>query len=162
MAWASTHGSGLFTNPWISTLTQVTNQTMNLGTHAFNVALYNNALTPNFSDTLANCAFNAGQWVTTNEVTGTAWATGGVAPGGQAITESPTGTLKWTLTNVSVTGTTISSGAYGCLVYDNQAGLTAKYGLCGIWFGGTGYTTSAGTFAITWPTAGIFNILILP
>ena len=156
MTWGN---GGLFVQTWMSTLKQTSGQIMDLDSDSFKVALYNNTPTPNFSDILANCVYLAGQWVTGNEVTsGAAYPAGGVAPGGQALTESPTGTLMWTLAGISQASTTLTS-VWGCLIYDNT--LATKYAICAVPFG-SAYNTTSGTFAITWPVAGIFNIDITP
>lgn len=128
----------------------------------FKVALYNN--TPNgsgtppamFSVALASAVYLVGDWVTGNEVSGTGWAAGGQTLATPATTESPTGTLMWTGGNISVSGTTLTN-AFGCLIYDST--LATKYGLCAIPFGAS-YSTTAGTFGITWASAGIFNIKV--
>lgn len=158
MAWPAT--GGLFTNPWKSLLQQVANQTMDLDTHVFNVALYNNSVsaTP-FSVVLASAVYLVGDWVTGNEMTGTGWVAGGYPITSPSVTESPTGTLMWSGGNISQAGTTLST-VYGCLIYDTNAGLTAKYGVCAIPFGAA-YTTTAGTFGITWAAAGILNIKLV-
>ena len=56
---------------------------------------------------------------------------------------------------MSVTGTTLAS-AFGGYFYWAAGGTQYKF--IGIWFGGSGYSTTAGTFAITWPGAGIATI----
>lgn len=155
MAWGN---GGLFVQPWIGTLTGTALQQFKWPTDSIKVALYNNTPTPNFSDTLANTAYLAGQWVTGNEVTGTNWAAGGPAGAVLAsatITESPTRTLMFDANDISVATTTLS-GVYGCLVYDNT--LATKYSLCAIPFAGSPFATVAGTFGITWATGGVFNI----
>ena len=162
MAWGN---GGLFINPMISTLKQTASQIHDLDAAAtFFVALYNNSITPNYSDTLANSGYNVGVWVnTTNEIFGTNWAQGGVALASPNIDESPTGTLRWTATAVSVATTTLATSIYGCLIYDTDASLTTvKYGLCAVPFSGGPYGTTAGTFGITWAAGGIFNIDITP
>jgi hypothetical protein len=164
MAWGN---GGLFVQPWKSTLQRIANQTMDLDSDSFKVALYNN--TPNgagsppamFVVTLPNAVYLVGDWVTGNEVSGTGWSAGGQALTTPAVTESPSGTLMWTGGNISVAGTTLTN-AFGCLIYDDSGtGVTAKYGICAVPFG-SGYNTVAGTFGITWAAAGIFNIDVTP
>lgn len=153
--------SGLFVNPWIGKLQGASGQNFQLGTagtpDTFKVALYNNTVsTAPYSAALASAVYLVGDWVTGNEVSGTGWAAGGQTLSTPATTESPTGTIMWTAGNVSVSGTTLSN-VFGCLVYDNT--LATKYGLCGIAFGAS-YSTTSGTFGITWAAAGIFNIKV--
>lgn len=160
MTWPAT--GGLFTNPWIGNLQGIAAQSYALGTagtpDAFKVALFNNSVsTTPFSVALASAVYGTGDWVSGNEMTGTGWALGGVALTTPTLSESPTGTLMWTCGNVTASGTTLAT-VFGCLVYDNT--LTTKYGLCGIPFGAS-YSTTAGTFGITWAAAGIFNIKVV-
>ena len=157
MAWGN---GGLFIQTWMASLKQTALQIQDLDTDTFKVALYNNTVTPNYSDTLANCVYLAGQWVTGNEVSGTNWAAGGVALTTVTLTESPTGTLMWTAANVSVATTTLSTTIYGCLVYDFT--LATKYGTVAVPFPGSPYGTSAGTFGINWAAGGIFNLDLTP
>lgn len=89
---------------------------------------------------------------------GANWPTGGVAITGATITQSPSKTLMYDATNVSVATTTTTSPAYGAYIY--AAGLSPKAKIMGIWFGGTGYSTVAGTFAITWNVLGIMTMQV--
>ena len=123
------------------------------------IALYNNTDTPDFTANAASAVFSS-----TNEVFGTGWATGGVlysaAFGGVSITptvtQSPAKTLMYDFTNdVSVTGTTLAA-AVGAKCYIDS--LSPKALILAIYFGGTAYTTSAGTFAITINVLGVATI----
>jgi hypothetical protein len=120
-----------------------------------NLSLSSNSDTPGY-------AVDPATWTTSFEVSGTGWASGGInlAVGTYAPTltsvPGPPLLLKWTMTNnVSVAGTTLT-GAYGAYIYAN--GLSPKAKIIGIYFGGTGYSTVAGTFAITWNAAGIMTM----
>ena len=119
-----------------------------------------NADTPTYSGTLATSIYSSA-----NECSGTGWAAGGIAvsalaagPGTLAPTFGITGTtvLNYTANNVSVATTTISSAAYGGYFYS----VSSTYKIIGIYFGGTGYTTVAGTFAITWSGGVIAAITV--
>ncbi len=104
-------------------------------------------------------------YATTYEVhDSSGWPAGGVAASGLA-TGSTDIVLNWTVTgsapttvlnykagNVSVASTTLAS-VYGGYFY--WAAGTTKYQFIGIWFGGSPYSTSAGTFAITWSSGTI-------
>jgi len=60
----------------------------------------------------------------------------------------PTTLMHYKASNVSVAATTLASpGTYGGYFYINSG---TKYQWIAIYFGGTGYITAAGTFAITW------------
>jgi hypothetical protein len=123
--------------------------------------LTNNSDTPNYAQALA-----AAIYASTNECNGTGWAAGGVAVsalasgGGSiapllAITGPGPTVAAWEATNVSVATTTIPA-AYGGYFYTTTA--AANYKIIGIYFGGSGYATTAGTFAITWASGVIANI----
>lgn len=107
-------------------------------------------------------ATDPSSWTNSNEVTGgAAWPTGGinlaVATYGPTLTQSPSKTLMWDYTtNIAVANTTTNAPAYGAYIYAN--GLTPKAKIIGVYFGGTGYSTVAGTFAITWNVLGVLTI----
>lgn len=126
------------------------------------IALYNNTIVPDYTVAAASAIYSA-----TNEVTGTAWPAGGVtittAAAGSAslvptLSQSPSKYVMADFTNdLSVAATTIASpGAYGCYIY--QDALSPKAAIVGITFGGLGYPTTAGTFAITFAAGGVWNI----
>lgn len=124
--------------------------------------LTNNSETPAWQNALGSAIY-----ATTNEVhDSSGWPAGGVAFSGLAtggtdmvanwtVTGTPpTTTLNYKASNVSVASTTLASpGVYGGYFYG--AALTTKYQYIGIYFGGTGYITTAGTFAITWSAGTI-------
>jgi hypothetical protein len=123
--------------------------------------LTNNSDTPNYAQALASAIY-----ATTNECSGTGWAAGGVAVSALAagagsiaptltISSPPPTVAIWGATNVSVATTTLAA-AYGGYFYTTTA--AANYKIIGIYFGGSGYATTAGTFAITWAGGVIANI----
>jgi hypothetical protein len=116
-------------------------------------ALFTNSITPAFdTDTAYGSApYNA------NEASGGSWSAGGVALTSTAFSVN-TGTLKWTAGNVSV-GTTSITNARCALIYGLQS--TTKNAVCLVNFT-SDYTTSNGTFAITWNASGIFTIDLTP
>ncbi len=129
--------------------------------NANNLALSSIADTPDYT---SSGGAGVSTWTNANEVTGGAsWPTGGIqlttvtyAP---TVTESPSKTLMWDITtNVAVASTTTTAAAYGAYIYAN--GLSPKAQIIGIWFGGTGYSTVAGTFAITWNVLGVCTIVM--
>ena len=123
------------------------------------LALFDNTVTPNVDTDPQSYA--VAPWAS-GEVTGTNWSAGGVNLNlsGAGLTHQTGGNLRYTAGNVSVATTTISTATYGCLIYDNS--LSPKAAICAVWFGGSGYTTSAGTFGITWPASGIWTIALVP
>ena len=118
------------------------------------ISLWGNSGTPTPDTALATQAYGSGQWVSASyEVYGTGWAAGGVTLSSTALVNHTGvgGDLNYSAGNVSQAGTTLS-GAYGCMIYDHTVNSGANYVICAIQFGGA-YSTTAGTFAITWGTA---------
>jgi hypothetical protein len=147
MAWSV---SGLFVPTWLDLL-DTTQLAIDLDLETHKIALYNNTETPNYSSQTAYSA--------TNEVTGTNWPAGGVALTGTTITESPTGSLMFDATDISVASATFTN-AYGAKIYADA--LAGDNLIAGVYFGGSAYSPNNGTFQITWAAAGIFAIDITP
>lgn len=116
-------------------------------------ALFTDSITPNFdSDTAyAVAPYNA------NEVTGTNWASGGVLLTGTTVSIS-SGTLILDATDVSVASTTLTNAKCYLLYADASAGNEAMV-LVNF---GANYSTTNGTFAITWAAAGYANLDLTP
>lgn len=87
----------------------------------------------------------------TNIVTGTGWA-GAITLASPVFTIA-TGYATFDGTDVSQAGTTLSL-VEGVSLWDDT--LVGDPLLCSVDFGAT-YSTSSGTFAITWSTSGIFR-----
>lgn len=126
------------------------------------LALYSTAVVTATSqdDTSVHNAYNGtgGQWVLANEITGTNWSAGGVTLGTPILSAlgAVAGRTTYDASDVSVANTTLT-GAVGALIYDSTAAtVVANQGICAIWFGGTSYTTVAGTLGITWDALGIW------
>ena len=117
------------------------------------VALYGTATTP--AQDTDPCTYNSAPW-NTGEVTGTAWPAGGVALVSPTMTLVAGYGIMFDANDVSVASTTLAIGIYGCLIYDNT--LLPKCGIAAVYFGATGYTTSNGTFGITWDVNGLFRV----
>lgn len=157
MAWTE---SGLYVSNVINALNNTIAHDWTLT--SAKLALYNNTDTPDFTVAAASAIY-----AVTNEVSGTGWAAGGVlasaaASGGGSIapslTQSPTKSVMGDATDVSVATTTLTA-ARGLKWYFDS--LSPKAVWIGINFGGD-YTTSAGTFAITWAALGIWVIKCVP
>ncbi len=121
----------------------------------WNVALFNDTAVPDFTVTAALSAYGAGVWAS-NEVSGAGWAAGGpVLAGGSLTKESPgAGQTKLDATDQSETSTTLVA-AEGCLLYKGSlASPVVDQGLLAIDFGAP-FSTTNGTFAITWDTNGV-------
>src|ERR1700738_3961975 len=99
MAWTD---SRVFRSMITDFFSNTANFYMNAPSDTWNCALYNNTGTPNKDDTSANSAYNAGQWVTANEVSQAGqWAAGGVALTSMAVSNPSSGTIKITAANPS-------------------------------------------------------------
>lgn len=153
MAWTE---SGLFYASWRDMFEETT--VMSLVSTNNNIALSGIADTPDYYS-----ATDPATWTTANEVTGGAnWPTGGInlSTGTYAPTITKTGpgpvTLAWSMQPLAILNTTTTAAAYGAYIY--AAGLTPKVKIIGIYFGGTGYSTVTGTFAISWNAAGIMTM----
>lgn len=118
------------------------------------LALYNNTITPNFATDTAQSAAP----YTSGECTGGSWGAGGVVLTTTAIDTSGTVLLRWKCADVSVATTTISA-ARGALIYG--LATTTKNAVCLIDFGAD-YSTSNGTFAITWTSSVVWTVDLTP
>ena|ERR1700730_6279545 len=141
--------SGLFYDCW-SKILNATQLAFNPLSDVINCALFTNTITPNFDTDIGYGAapYNA------NEVAGAGYVAGGAAMSGVAISNSPTKTLKFTAAATSWAGATITN-ARCALLYDNT--LAGKNAFALINLGGD-FSSTAGTFTITWAAAGIFTV----
>lgn len=126
------------------------------------IALFGTSTTPNV-DTPDPQYYGDSVWTSGNEVTGTNWAAGGYALSltGAGLTHATGGFMKFDAADVSQASTTISTAVYGALLYFH--GLSPHpLAICAVYFGGSGYTTSASTFGVTWPAGGIWTLECQP
>ena len=158
MAWSA---SGIF----VSTLETILEQTalIDMDTHTFKAALYNNSITPDktATATAANVCYNTGQWANTNEVSdSTNWDAGG-EPLTSVASGIATSVYTFDAANTPQGGaTTTLASVYGCLVYDDTITTpNADAGLCFNYFGGV-QSVTGGTFTIVWHSSGIFTITV--
>lgn len=147
--------SGLFVATFVDAL-DTTQLALDLDLETHKGALYPNSITPDFDASAANAAFASGVFSGT-EVTGTNWATGGVALTGTTFVGA-SGTATFDATDVSVASTTITGARCYMLYADALAGNNA---IVLVNFGAD-YATSNGTFAITWNASGIFTVDLTP
>lgn len=154
--------SGLFVANWID-IVDATQLAIDLSLATHKLALFSNTITPNFSTDTAYAVapYNA------NEISGTGWASGGVALSAAAagatstsptVTESPTGSLMYDMGDVSVASTTLTNARCGLLYADVLSGNNA---IVLINFGAD-YSTVSGTFGIVWAATGVFAIDLTP
>jgi hypothetical protein len=105
--------------------------------------------TPNFDDATAPVEADI-----TNEVTGTGYTTGGEVLASSALTQV-TQYLKFDGTDVSLSGTTLAS-VRGVVGFDDTIASPVDPLLWATTFGAD-YSTTSGTFAITWNASGIWR-----
>lgn len=153
--------SGLYLANWIDIL-DASQLAVDLSLTNHKIALLSNAATPNFSTDAA--------WNSTNEVSGTGWATGGVLLSAAAagatstaptLTESPTGTMMYDMNDIAVASTTLSNARAAIIYADALTTPTADPRIVLINFGAD-FSTSNGTFGIQWAATGVFAIDLTP
>ena len=97
-----------------------------------------------------------------SDVTDQVPGTGGYVTGGESLTSitfaTSGGTITWDAADVEWTSSTIAGAAFA-VVYDDS--LTNKPLICCIDFGGA-FSTTSGTFKITWNASGIFTLDLEP
>ena len=152
MAWSNSKVFGVV-------LLDALNQTnaVKLNADSFKAALYNNSITPDNTVTLANSAYNTGQWATANEVTSSTggWPSAGIALTSVTNTQSSAVVTFTAASTASSTSTATIANAYGTLVYDTTVTTpTTQPGICYNYFGGAQSVTN-GTFTIVWNASGI-------
>lgn len=151
MAWSA---SGMFRQTLADGLNNIITLNLDLETHK--IALFGNAVTPDFDATAANTAYNAGTWTTGNEITGTGISAGGIALTSTAVTTVAGGIVMWDAADSAWT-TATGSGIYGALIYaDALTTPVVDQGILAVYFGGT-YSVTAGTFTIQWSANGIWR-----
>lgn len=170
MAWTA---SGMFTSTMMDLLTGAVPNTganpLDLDAASnLKVALYDNDITPNFeAATGAPVSYNgSGVWTATGDQTGTTgsqilhvgqWAQGGPVLENAAVTRPGSGIVMFDADNRSSGTAATMSNIYGCFIY-GDALATNKQGLLAVYFGGTGYSVTNGTFTIQWDVNGIFRL----
>lgn len=150
--------SGLYVANFVDVL-DATQLAIDLSLTTHKIALLSNAATPNFSTDAS--------WTSTNEVSGTGWASGGIALSAAAVgatstsptlTESPTGSIKYDMGDIEVATTTLTNARAARIYADALAGDNL---IVLVNFGGD-YSTVAGTFKIIWDTLGVFAVDVTP
>lgn len=125
------------------------------------IALISNSATPDFD------TYDGWSDLSANEVSGTGWASGGVALSAAAsgatstsptTTVNPTGTMMYDMNDISVASTTLSNARAAVIYQDALAGDN----LIVLVNFGANYSTTAGTFGITWAATGVFYIDLTP
>jgi hypothetical protein len=155
MAWTN---SKIF----VSTIEDILENTtaIDLNTDTFNVALFNDSITPSQTVASASTAFGAGVWASGEVFDGAEWPTGGQAL--DSVTFAPTSNvLKWDAADEVSTGTSATlASVFGCLIYNISVNTPVdSQGICYLYSGGTNSVTD-GTFTVVFNTAGIFTLTL--
>ena len=155
MAWSA---SKIF----VSTIEDMLENTtaIDLNSDTFNVALYDNTITPSQTVASASTAFGAGVWASGEKFDGAEWPTGGQAL--DTVTFAPTSNvLKFDAADEVSTGTSATlADVYGCLIYNVTVNTPVdSQGLCYLYFGGVNSVTD-GTFTVVFHTDGIMTLTL--
>jgi hypothetical protein len=118
------------------------------------VAMFTDTLTPDFS--AASPYFGSAPY-TSNQVSGTGYTAGGNTLTSTTLVAA-TGLMTFDAADASWSSSTITN-AEGAIIYAD--GLTNKDVVLAVDFGAP-YSTSNGTFAITWNASGIFTVDYTP
>jgi hypothetical protein len=155
MAWSN---SKIF----VSTIEDMLENTtaIDLNTDTFNIALFNDTITPSQTVASASTAFGAGVWASGEVFDGAEWPTGGQAL--DSVTFAPTSNvLAWDAANEVSTGTSATlASVFGCLIYNISVNTPVdSQGICYLYFGGTNSVTD-GTFTVQFNASGIFTLTL--
>jgi hypothetical protein len=155
MAWSA---SKIF----VSTIEDMLENTtaIDLNTDTFNIALFNDTITPSQTVASASTAFGAGVWASGEVFDGAEWPTGGQAL--DSVTFAPTSNvLAWDAANEVSTGTSATlASVFGCLIYNISVNTPVdSQGICYLYFGGTNSVTD-GTFTVQFNASGIFTLTL--
>jgi len=142
--------SGLFVPTFLDVL-DATQLAVNTGSDTFKCGMVTNSATPDFDlhDEWAD--------LSAQEVSGTGYTAGGAALTSVTLTGS-SGTITFDAADVSWTTSTISS-ARAAVVYDDTLAGDKLIALVDF---GADYSSSAGTFTITWNASGIWTLDLTP
>lgn len=143
--------SGLFVQTFISVL-GATQLAVDLSLATNKVAMFTNAITPDFDAAVGLAAYGAGAFAA-NEVSGAGYAAGGAAVSGPALAGAA-GVMAYNLDDTTWAGSTITNARCALLYADGLAGNNA---ICLVDFGAD-YSTVAGAFVIQWPGVGMFTV----
>jgi hypothetical protein len=155
MAWSD---SKIFVSTIEDILENTTAIDLNRGT--FNVALFDNTITPSQTVASASTAFGAGVWASGQVFDGAEWPTGGQQL--DSVTFAPTANvLKFDAADEVSTGTSATlASVFGCLIYNTDINTPVdSQGICYLYFGGTNSVTD-GTFTVVFNSAGIFTLTL--
>lgn len=145
--------SGLYCLPMEYNLEQTANFNIDFNdttADRFKVMLTTASYTPNYST-------HSVKSDVTNEVSGTGYTAGGKSLASVTFATSG-GTITWDAADVEWASSTITNARYA-VIYDDS--LTNDPLIGAVDFGGN-FSTTAGTFKITWNASGIFTLDLTP
>lgn len=156
MAWTA---SGVFRQTFADNLTATIALNLDLETHK--CALFGNAVVPDYDAAATAAKYGTGgTWTTANEVTGTNYTAGGALLTSTTVTTPATGVVMFDAADTAWASATIS-GIYGCLIYaDAMTTPVADQAIMAVYFGGTSYSVTAGTFTIQWHSNGLWRATV--
>lgn len=176
MAWTA---SGMFTatmSDWLSgTIANTGAGAADLdAASALKLALYDNSITPNFEAASAAAQYGAGGvFLTTGDADGTnggggpqifqagQWAQGGVVITGGALTRPGSGVVMFDANDTaSGTAATMSFITGGLMYIDALTTPVVDQALLAVYFGGTAFAVTNGTFTVQWAATGVFRLTI--
>lgn len=135
---------------------------LDLDADSIKAALYNNSITPSQDVTSANSAYNAGVWLTANEVSDTThWAAGGIAIANKVLNSASAGIVFLDADDTpSADSSATLANVYGVLHYDSTLSTpVANQGICYNYFGGA-QSVTAGLFTIVYSVNGILRLTL--
>jgi hypothetical protein len=153
--------SGLYVQNFIDEL-DVTNIGFDFTLTTHKIALISNSATPNFDTDVT--------WNSTNEISGTGWASGGIALSAAAagatsaaptLTISPAGTMMWDMNDIAVSSTTLTN-ARACRFYADALTTPTADALIALVNFAADFSTNNGTFGIQWAATGVFALDLTP
>lgn len=134
---------------------------LNAPSDTYKVALFNNSVTPDKDASSANSAYNAGTWVTANEVSQAGqWAAGGVALASMTFTAPSSGVGMFDAADTASGTAATLANVYGSLIYDDtKTTPVADQAVCFNYFGGANSVTG-GQLTVVWNSSGIFTLTV--
>ena len=128
---------------------------MNFLSDTIKAALYNNTPTPDANVAAAASAYNTGQFVVANEVSGMNWPAGGIALASKVVDVATASVVMLDAADTASTGNATLANVYGALVYDDTLTTpVADQGISFNYFGGVQSVTN-GIFTAIWNANGI-------
>jgi hypothetical protein len=157
--------SGLFVVTWKNfILPTYTTVSPSMVSQSNKFALFSDSFPANAASDFNTASAFASTPFTSNQVNDSVnWPAGGVTIGTADGASAPTwalgsdGQIKWDMADFSVASTTLTNAKAGVFYADPLSDAPAKPAILLVNFG-SNYSTVAGTFAITWDSAGVMTL----